>query len=125
MYPRDQGEELMADQDAAAALATLRDVRALIDRHRDDEARLRAVIESAMGDATALVAPGVGRVTWKASRDTETTDWKAVAADLRTWIADADLLTAHELDGLVAEHTTTKPGSRRFVPSWDKEETHG
>jgi putative phage-type endonuclease len=119
MYPRDDGEEVIADADVAAALAALRDVRAQIETHRTNEAHLRAVIESAMGDASALVAPGVGRVTWKAPKDSQVVDWKAAAADLKQSV----VLTTWET--AVFLNTTTKPGSRRFLPTWDKEETRG
>jgi putative phage-type endonuclease len=126
LYPRDNGIEMVADADAAAALLALRDVRASIAVHEENERRLRAALEAAMGEAAVLVAPGVGRVTWKATKDSQVTDWKAVASDFRTLLAGTEVGASTEgLDAIEAQHTTTKTGVRRFVPRWEQEDTHG
>ena len=112
-YPRDNGTELEAAADIAEALAALRDVRAAIDRHEQTERQLRSVIEDAMGEASVLVAPGIGRVTWKA-QERRTVDWRAIA--LRA-AADAGMAEEY-LEDLAREHTTTKT-ARPFTPRWE------
>ena len=81
---------------------------------------LRAVIEDAMGAAAAIVAPGIGRVTWKAPKDRVETDWKAVAARYAAFVSLLD--PAIDLEGEVAAFTTTKPSTRRFTPKREREE---
>jgi putative phage-type endonuclease len=114
-HPADDGATvtLEAGHPVAAALAALRDVRETQERAKTDESRLRAVIEAEMAEASVLTVPGVGRVTWKASRTSPATDWAAVARALGEAYPAA-------LAAAVASNTTPAgTGSRRFVPSWE------
>lgn len=143
-YPRDSGEELEADEQARRLLAELRLQTDVRDTADGAIAELKAQLQSVMGPASALIAPGIGRVTWKAAKDSEVTDWKALAqvygrtvdtlaSELRQHVpslalegvdvsTDEGLALVHE--SLRAIYTTTKPGSRRFLPRWE-EETNG
>ncbi len=47
-----------------------------------------------------------GRITWKRSKDGQTTNWKEVAKELGA------------PDSVITKHTSTKPGSRRFLTRW-------
>lgn len=66
------------------------------------EAELETRVKALIGEAEGIQWP-LGRVTWRASKDSTRTDWAAVAAAL------------NPPGDLVAEHTTTRPGSRRFL----------
>ncbi len=110
-FPRDDGSEIEADEDTAEAVRALLDVRDAIATHEANGKALRVVIEDAMREATALVVPGIGRVTWKAPKDSLVTDWAKAAQHLRTSVNLTTWETARDL------HTETKQGTRRFLPS--------
>jgi putative phage-type endonuclease len=90
---------------------------------REQEAEIAKVVEEAeqnlkerIGSAAGLTGPGF-RITWKQAAGSPKTNWEAVA---RTLGADFPAI----LGGLISEHTTTKAGSRRFLPTFttqDKE----
>lgn len=109
VYPRDDGESIDADEPTAAALRELRLAAAMEATAIAGKGEARARIQAFMGTATRLVAPGVGEVTWKATKDSQRTDWQAVAAQME---AENPVVYA----ALVANHTTTSPGTRRFGP---------
>jgi predicted phage-related endonuclease len=69
-----------------------------------------------MIDTEGRVADLAWKVTWKATKPIQKTDWKGVIQTLQDRLPDL-VLTIEEV---VAEHTETVPGTRRFVPSWPK-----
>jgi len=134
-YPRDTGEVIVAGDELRAALAQLRVIRTNVDQLAEAEAETVAQIKAAMGAAAELVADGIGRITWRATKDRVTTDWKTVAVELRQsydlalsiYAAGGSIDVAGVtawLDDVIPNHTETKPGTRPFVPRWE-EETNG
>lgn len=85
-------------------------------------------VRAAIGQHTGLTHAAFGKVTWKKTRDGTKTDWQAVAQEalttaglvLNTQVPQnaqhKELLD--QLKGLVAKHTTPKPGYRRLHCSW-------
>lgn len=68
----------------------------------------------------AAAAVGVGKeikVTYRASKDREVTDWRAAATDLSLRLVAAGV-NADEVGGSIAKHTKTTPGARPLVVSW-------
>jgi putative phage-type endonuclease len=134
-YPRDTGEVIVAGEELRAALERLRVIRTNVDQLAEAEAETVAQIKAAMGVAAELVADGIGRVTWRATKDRSSTDWKAVAVELRQSYdlalsiyaaggsIDVEGVTAW-LNDVIPSHTETKPGTRPFVARWE-EETDG
>jgi len=137
MYPR--GAELAtieADPKTAAAMYALRDVRRQIDAYEASRDELEAEIQAAMlaAGAERIVAPGVGDIPWRPVKDRETTDWKAVAADLRSsYDLALSLYAAGDpidvegvrawLEDVVPQNTSSKPSKPRFgPPRWEVEE---
>lgn len=114
-HPADDGSVVSADADTAEAMRALLDVRAQIARHEETERRLVTAICDRMGDAAVLEAPGV-RATWRKSRDSETTDWKALAADLLAPMGETDR------SAVVARFTSVRPGVRPFRLASTKED---
>lgn len=114
-HPADDGSILAADADTAEAMRALLDVRASIARHEETERRLVTAICDRMGDASVLEAPGM-RATWRKSRDSETTDWKALAADLLAPMGETDR------SAVVARFTSVRPGVRPFRLASTKED---
>lgn len=135
-YPRDDGEVIEADEVLARHLGDLKATREEQDAAGERRRELEAHIQAAMGTATKVVAPGVGSITWKATKDRETVDWKSLAIGLRAALERAgefgfpsldqvlsDGFGTTDLDEIQAIHTTTKPGPRTFgPPRWEQED---
>lgn len=65
----------------------------------------RQLLELFIGDAAGVEGPW-GRISWKSRKPVEAVDWPAVAAEAGIPVE------------LIQKHTTTKPGSRDFRPTW-------
>lgn len=133
-YPREESPDLEpADGDAAAALAAYLDVSDAIAAHEGNRKALRAALEAAIGTSAGIAAPGVGRVTWKATKDRASVAWDKVAGAYRgRLVADLEVARSRGLNGLAdtietvlagAEplYTTTKPGPRQFLARREEE----
>jgi len=112
-YPADDGTEIEADTDTAAAVRALWDLRGRRRQLEEDENVLEAAIKTRMAEATALVGDGF-RVTWKRTKDREETDYRA--------LADALIATVPETEraALVGQHVTVRPGFRPFRVTFEK-----
>lgn len=86
-----------------------------------DEAKARYALWKARAQLALGGTPGVrslpessgfARLDWKTSKDGSDTDWKAVKAAL----ADEDPAFTRRMLALIEQHTTTREGSRPFVP---------
>lgn len=102
-FPRSDGDLLPASAEAFQLAMTRKMAAHSVKEHesvRDDaEAKLKALI----GDADGITdADKTWRVTWKSNKASTVTDWEAVA------------LAAGASPGLIALHTTEKPGARVF-----------
>ena len=60
-----------------------------------------------MADAAVMVGDGF-RVTWKQTKDVETTDWKSIADGLLRQLPET------EREALVGLHTASRAGFRPF-----------
>lgn len=120
IYPRDEGEVIEADETIDFDLVQIRDARIAIADWERLQAESRARVEAYMGTASKLVAAGIGEIRWKTNKDSVVTDWKALAGAYRE-LLDADSFDRARIDELLAEHTTTKPGARPFVPRFEEE----
>jgi putative phage-type endonuclease len=107
IHPRDNGEIAFAGAEIDAAAERYLQLTADIDVLESEQLAEKAKIIAAIGDASG-VQTAFGPFTYKASKDKEVVDWEAVARELGK--AQPALLEA-----LAAQHTTTRPGSRRFV----------
>ena len=110
-YPADDGTEIEADPDTAAAVRALWDLRGRRKQLVEDEAILETAIKTRMGPATALRGDGFS-VTWKRAKDSEQTDWRTVAAGLLRQLPET------ERAALVGLATTVREGARYFRVSW-------
>ncbi len=136
IYPRDSGEVLEADAELRDALTRLRAVRRNEKQIAGVRDELENRIKAAMATAAVVRAPGIGEISWRATKDVESIDWKSIAGELDRLVDYANehlggnaeatplLVTGLALwrtGGLHSIHTTTKPGVRRFVPKWEEE----
>lgn len=112
-WPVDDGTEIMSDPQVEEAVADLlrvrRDLRVLGDR----EDALVAAVETRMGPATVMTGLG-WKITWRRTADRTETNWREALEDYLAEQPD-------ELGTLVAKHTETKAGSRRFVLREEKD----
>jgi len=113
-FPREKAPLRPANAREEEWLRALLDARAKASEIRALEETLRTYLEAAIGESAGVEAPGLGRVTWKATKDSLRVDWKAVYSSLLPKLPP-DLVEAAER--LVADATTVTPGSRRFLPT--------
>ena len=90
-------------EDLAERLRAVREAKADLDT---EEKGLINEIKAHIGAAAGVSGPW-GKITWKATKDRTVTDWKAVAKSVEP--------------SVIAENTTTKPGSRVFRCSFKGE----
>lgn len=103
LFPKDNGQVIQANAGFLDKLNTISRCKAEIKDIEDVMEEAIASIKFYMGGATAIAIDDKKLVTWAAVKDSLTTDWKALAAELKP------------SPDLVAKFTTTKPGSRRFL----------
>jgi len=100
------GAEVIVSPEVAQAVEELKAIKAQIGNDKTEGTleyrikQLRDVICSAFGEAEAISFGGQRLATWKFNKDSEKTDWKAVATAL---------VPPPEL---IALHTTTTKGAR-------------
>lgn len=103
MYRRDSGETKEADAEALEAWRALREARELVKGYEADAEAAELKLKSIIGEASELRYQGAPLITWKAPKDSRSVDWQAIAKALGA------------TDELIQKHTSTKPGSRRFL----------
>ena len=115
-YPADGGTELVADAEVADAVRALIDLRSRRKALESTEETLEVAIKTRMAEATRLIGDGWS-VTWKRTKDTATTDWKAVATGLLAQMPET------ERAALVGLHTAVREGFRPFRVAWKEGDT--
>jgi len=102
LYPGNANAvDFTGDRQMSAVFADLVTVRAEIEAHGQQEAKLKQAIQQAMGDASRALFE-TGEVSFKRSKDSHGVDLKRLIADHPT---------------LASQYAITKPGSRRFLVS--------
>ncbi len=102
-FPRHAIEEIIpASAEAEKLIGEYATKKASLDVLETECDTLRNQICAQIGDAAGMACERY-RITWKASKDSERTEWKAVAAAL------------NPPPELVKQHTTVTPGARRFL----------
>lgn len=115
LWRRDTGE-LRPIDDNTSVLVALNELRTLRGQAKDMDARIDALedeLKLAIGPATGLSVGGRAAVTWRAAKDSTVVNWQAVTNDIGASVAP-DMLSA-----AIQRHTTTRPGSRRFLLAKD------
>lgn len=105
-HPRDNGVWLPAAPELAVLTNELAEARATKRIAEDQERTVGNALRAVLGDASGIN----GLVSFKKNRDSERTNWPAVAAAFRT-IAE-EVRPADELDTLQSIHTDTVEGAR-------------
>lgn len=106
-YPRDDGSELIADQDVAEAVHQLLAIRAERKHLENLEETVETAIKTRMADAAVLIGDDF-RVTWKRTKDSQVVAWESIADGLLRQLPD------EQRQALIGIHTTVRPGFRPF-----------
>lgn len=96
-----------ADDDVEMWAAELKEVRAIIGEAEERKLALETKLQGRIADHDGLMG-SFGKITWKKSKDSEVVDHKALIATLDPKI--------------VEPFKKVRPGSRRFLTQWAKEE---
>jgi putative phage-type endonuclease len=121
-HPADNGEVIAASYELEETIAELGRL-VIASREQDVEIeRLKNEIKAFMGDA-AMLTTDEGKFTWKKTSPKPKTDFQAVADGLLTYacMVPDPALIRDEYARLMAEHTTTKEGTRTFRMPWKSE----
>lgn len=114
-HPRDDGSEIDADADLAAAVQALIALRGQRKALEENEADVEKAIKAAMGDHAVLRGDG-WKVVWRKTKDREETDWKSLATSLLTQVPETDRAA------VVGLHSSVREGFRPFRVVVDKED---
>lgn len=107
-FPRNVEPLKIATADVNDILATLAATRKEVAAAEEKKAILENQVELFIGDAAGVESDAF-RATWKNSKDSEKTDWEAMA---RALLDRFDTPVSAEI---LSSFTTLKPGSRRFL----------
>jgi putative phage-type endonuclease len=112
----DNGDPDVANDEETAAIQELRDRFVVSEQAKSRYTAQVNEVKSKIGDRSGLVSTA-GKVTWCRTKDSEKTDWKAAAYQIKHLVPDTAWNTA------IAEQTETKPGYRVFNKprNWGKE----
>lgn len=114
-YPADNGAEMVADSDLDAAAKALTETRKRRKLLEASESALEDTIKSRMGEIAVVRGSG-WHATWKRTKDSETTDWKSLAAGLLRQLPET------EASALVGIHSSVRQGFRPFRLVMEKED---
>lgn len=104
-YPSHRAPLLESTPAIDALVAKLRAAEAAFEKDSDEIEAAKNGIKAALGDSEG-VAGQWGKILWRANKDGQVTDWKALCAELKP---DPEL---------VRKYTTTKNGARVFRATW-------
>jgi putative phage-type endonuclease len=104
-FPAHDNSLVDAEAEAIRWAEELRDVRSHLAALTDVKDELEGNLKERIGAHGGISGPDF-TITWKRTKDTVETDWKAVALELEASLE------------LIARHSRRKPGTRRFVPKW-------
>jgi len=117
LFPRDDGNMRDVSQaaDVLERINELKVVRAQGDELAAREAELRDALQIDIGAHSGLSIDGSPLITWKAAKPGKQVDWQGAFSALAPLYEEARAAQATPASEVLQQHTTTKPGSRRFV----------
>lgn len=108
LHPSDSGDERAATPEEQLIGSALAEARAEREAAEAAEKALIQRLQLAMRSTGKLDGPG-WRVTWRQSKDRETTNWQVIADGLLRQLPE------QEREALVSLYTEVKPGARPFI----------
>ena len=118
LYPADEGEErVVGPESSLNSLALhLSEVRAEEKKISAVRAQAEVDFKAEMKDLAKMIGDG-WQVTWKKSKDGEKVDWEAAfieLAEVLIGLGEGEKAAV----GILRDHTSVTPGTRRFVFKW-------
>lgn len=126
-FPAQKNEVLLeATPEIQIAAQGLREVDGALKALKAKKEQFQNEIKLFIGDATGVVLPDLGKITWKQTKGGVHTDWEAVARDmLDAASAGADekrrLALADIYREVIARRTTATAGHRRLCKPWSRQ----
>lgn len=111
IYPMHVDEEKLADEKVHVFATRFLELRTQIDELEANKLECENEIKNFLELASVLKGPEY-RFTWKRTKDSVKTDWKATARELADFYVDPDKMLAETS----AKYSEPKPGYRRFTP---------
>lgn len=108
-YPKNVMPMLQADPRDDENIENLIEIRRRKAEIEEQEKLFENIVKAKIGENDGILS-GFGKITWKATKDTEKIDWEAVARELIPMVPPP----------LIEKHTVIKPGVRRFLVSPSK-----
>lgn len=130
MFPRDDESELVSTPEQDQIVEDFRMARLNAAQAVDQADGLKAEVILSMGEAARMIGPGY-TVNYRTSKDTEVAHWDQIAKAYRASLEDAyragsmwdvGLGAPEQLDAIESLYTVSKPGTRRFVPTWKEKQ---
>ena len=109
IYAKHSGDIIQANEECQSLAFALRETQKVREDAERRELGLENLLKAIIAE-NAGIEGAFGRITWKRSKDSIRTDWKAVAETVKAPVE------------IVKQHTATQPGSRRFLTAWAKED---
>lgn len=110
-WPRDTAGLRPATPEERDLVRLLAERKAALKALEEDTTELEGRVKAAIANGAGLEIDGKPLVTYKASKDSERTDWEAVATELRTMLE----LRGESVAEVLTKHTSKKPGARRLL----------
>jgi len=107
-YPNNDGEIIVADPTAEVYGQALAISRSELKKTEQDKAALENHLKNLIGTADGM-SGAFGKISWRKTKESEATDWKAIAQALLASMPKRKVLA------LTKSHTQPKPGARRFL----------
>ena len=109
-FPREQFTSIEVTPDAESWALQLQIARDALARDERLKAEAENNLKAILGDAEGMANPNF-KITWRAAKDSEKVNWKAVAQVALEFYEGC----GHSAAEMIAQHTKAVPGSRRFV----------
>lgn len=116
VYPQHDESEAVTNAEIDTYAAELRRARKELAEAKAQAETYENRIKQHMAEAGAIDGQW-WKATWRRSKDSAKIDWEAVARNLTQLVPDG----VEVFERQAAAHTTTKPGTRRFVFKTEKE----
>lgn len=109
-----------ASEEAVAAMGNLARLEESIDELNSMKTEIQNVLKQEITEFRGLQSPDGHRVLWVQAKDSVKTDWESVAGEFRTMLellygGGSVAVVPTDIQEVLAKHTKTAPGSRRFL----------
>lgn len=115
LYPVGFEPVRVATAKETGLLEQLKPIREAINKLSAQQGQIENLLKESIGTASGIIAPGLGKVSYKNNRDGFKTDFKAVVTVL------GKQLPPTMVEAAIADNTKAVAGARPFIPKWEGE----